>query len=83
MELNLENINLYKSIMCAIIGAKKSQIIEFIISNLDDDKRFKYMIKELCDELNISKPTAIETINLLLEKRVLKKIKNGLYQLNI
>lgn len=83
MELNLENINLYKSIMCAIIGAKKSQIIEFIISNLDDDKRFKYAIKELCDELNISKPTAIETINLLLEKRVLKKIKNGLYQLNI
>mgnify|MGYP003288879996 CR=1 FL=1 len=83
MELNLENINLYKSIMCAIIGAKKSQIIEFIISNLDDDKRFKYTIKELCDELNISKPTAIETINLLLEKRVLKKIKNGLYQLNI
>lgn len=83
MELNLENINLYKSIMCAIIGAKKSQIIEFIISNLDDDKRFKYTIKELCDELNISKPTTIETINLLLEKRVLKKIKNGLYQLNI
>lgn len=83
MELNLENINLYKSIMCTIIGAKKSQIIEFIISNLDDDKRFKYTIKELCDELNISKPTAIETINLLLEKRVLKKIKNGLYQLNI
>lgn len=83
MELNLENINLYKSIMCAIIGAKKSQIIEFIISNLDDDKKFKYTIKELCDELNISKPTAIETINLLLEKRVLKKIKNGLYQLNI
>ncbi len=83
MELNLENINLYKSIMCAIIGAKKSQIIEFIISNLDNDKRFKYTIKELCDELNISKPTAIETINLLLEKRVLKKIKNGLYQLNI
>ncbi len=83
MELNLENINLYKSIMCAIIGAKKSQIIEFIISNLDDNKRFKYTIKELCDELNISKPTAIETINLLLEKRVLKKIKNGLYQLNI
>lgn len=83
MELNLENINLYKSIMCAIIGAKKSQIIEFIINNLDDDKRFKYTIKELCDELNISKPTAIETINLLLEKRVLKKIKNGLYQLNI
>lgn len=83
MELNLENINLYKSIMCAIIGAKKSQIIEFITSNLDDDKRFKYTIKELCDELNISKPTAIETINLLLEKRVLKKIKNGLYQLNI
>lgn len=83
MELNLENINLYKSIMCTIIGAKKSQIIEFIISNLDDDKRFKYTIKELCDELNISKPTAIETINLLLEKRALKKIKNGLYQLNI
>ncbi|MBO5064442.1 MULTISPECIES: replication/maintenance protein RepL [Campylobacter] len=79
----MENINLYKSIMCAIIGAKKSQIIEFIISNLDDNKRFKYTIKELCDELNISKPTAIETINLLLEKRVLKKIKNGLYQLNI
>ena len=49
MELNLENINLYKSIMCAIIGAKKSQIIEFIISNLDDNKRFKYTIKELCD----------------------------------
>ncbi|WP_180381658.1 replication/maintenance protein RepL [Campylobacter devanensis] len=54
-------------------------MIEFIIDNLDDDKRFKYTIKELCATLNISKPTAIDTINLLTQKRVIKKIKNGLY----
>ena len=74
---------MYKSIISMILGEKKSEIIEFIANNLDDDKRFKYTIKELCDELNISKPTAIETINLLTQKRVIKKIKNGVYQLNI
>ena len=66
-----------------ILGDKKSEIIEFIIDNLDDNKRFKYTIKELCATLNISKPTAIDTINLLTQKRVIKKIKNGLYQLSI
>ncbi|MCR8679102.1 MULTISPECIES: replication/maintenance protein RepL [Campylobacter] len=76
-------MELYKSIVSIILGEKKSEIIEFIANNLDDDKRFKYTIKELCDELNISKPTAIETINLLTQKRVIKKIKNGVYQLNI
>ncbi|ARR01250.1 MULTISPECIES: replication/maintenance protein RepL [Campylobacter] len=76
-------MELYKSIVSMILGEKKSEIIEFIANNLDDDKRFKYTIKELCDELNISKPTAIETINLLTQKRVIKKIKNGVYQLNI
>ncbi|WP_179187622.1 replication/maintenance protein RepL [Campylobacter lanienae] len=83
MEINLDNIALYKSVISMILGDKKSEIIEFIIDNLDDDKRFKYTIKELCATLNISKPTAIDTINLLTQKRVIKKIKNGLYQLNI
>ncbi|WP_279061631.1 replication/maintenance protein RepL [Campylobacter lanienae] len=79
----MDSIALYKSVISMILGDKKSAIIEFIIDNLDDDKRFKYTIKELCATLNISKPTAIDTINLLTQKRVIKKIKNGLYQLNI
>ena len=83
MEINLDNIALYKSVICMILGDKKSEIIEFIIDNLDDNKRFKYTIKELCATLNISKPTAIDTTNLLTQKRVIKKIKNGLYQLSI
>ncbi|WP_179187676.1 replication/maintenance protein RepL [Campylobacter lanienae] len=79
----MDSVALYKSVISMILGDKKSEIIEFIIDNLDDDKRFKYTIKELCATLNISKPTAIDTINLLTQKRVIKKIKNGLYQLNI
>lgn len=47
MEINLDNIALYKSVICMILGDKKSEIIEFIIDNLDDDKRFKYTIKAM------------------------------------
>ena len=83
MEINLDNIALYKSVICMILGDKKSEIIEFIIDHLDDNKRFKYTIKELCATLNSTKPTAIDTISLRTQKGVIKKIKNGLYQLSI
>ncbi|WP_236846967.1 hypothetical protein [Campylobacter devanensis] len=41
----MDNIALYKSVICMILGDKKSEIIEFIIDNLDDNKRFKYTKK--------------------------------------
>lgn len=50
---------------------------------MDEKYLVKYTIKEICDELEVSKPTVIQTFKLLEEKGVLTKIKNGLYRLNL
>ncbi|PHJ03730.1 ArsR family transcriptional regulator [Campylobacter fetus subsp. venerealis] len=66
-----------------ILGEKKTLIMELLVENMDEKYLVKYTIKEICDELEVSKPTVIQTFKLLEEKGVLTKIKNGLYRLNL
>lgn len=67
----------------AILGEKKCEIIEFIAQNCNEFGFFNYTIKDVCENLRISKPTAIATFSLLEEKNVLRKIKNGVYKMMI
>lgn len=67
----------------AILGEKKYEIIEFIAKNTDEFGLFMKTITNVCLELDISKPTVLETFKLLESKNVLRKIKNGVYKLNI
>lgn len=66
-----------------ILGEKKVAVIEFLASNAYEDGTIKYKITEICSELNISKPTVIETLKLLEQKGVIKKIKTGVYKLTL
>lgn len=82
MELNLDYIALQKT-FALLIGKKKLQIIELLIEHKDENNFVCLTIQDICQELEISKPTVIAAIDLLIEKRALKRIKNGLYKLNL
>lgn len=74
---------LEKAIFSSILGDKKIKVIEFLISKCDKQGFVCTKISEICNELNISKPTAIDTIKLLENKKILKRIKNGLYEFKL
>lgn len=75
----MNSLDVYK----AILGDKKFDVIEYIVANADEFGLFMKTITNVCLELDISKPTVIETFKLLESKNVLVKIKNGVYKLNI
>ncbi|AHE95012.1 winged helix-turn-helix transcriptional regulator [Campylobacter fetus] len=75
--------NILTKLFKKILGEKKTLIMELLVENMDEKYLVKYTIKEICDELEVSKPTVIQTFKLLEEKGVLTKIKNGLYRLNL
>lgn len=66
-----------------LIGDKKVQILEFLADNCDEEGFLKFNINEICELLNTSKPTVIATFKILEDKKILYKIKNGLYKLNL
>ena len=68
---------IYKS----IIGDKKVEIIEFLASNSDEEGFIEIKISEICQMLNVSKPTVIDTFKLLESKKIFERIKNGVYRL--
>ncbi|MCR4942429.1 MAG: helix-turn-helix domain-containing protein [Campylobacter sp.] len=63
-----------------ILGAKKLEIIEFLLEKQDENGFIFFSLSELCEQTKCSKPTAINTLNLLRQKNVLEKLKNGLYK---
>ncbi|WP_430393965.1 replication/maintenance protein RepL [Campylobacter mucosalis] len=70
------------AIFSAILGDKKVKIIDFISQNVDENGFLNITISELCKTLDISKPTAIATFKMLQNAGVLKRIKNGVYELS-
>lgn len=79
-ELDYKNflLNLLNS-----IGGKRVQIIEYIISHLDDSNIFYGTYDEIAQALSASKPTVVNAFQLLLENRILTRIKNGAYKMNM
>ena len=76
---NINSLEIYKK----ILGDKKVSVIEFLAKNHDKNGFITLNINEICTLTNTSKPTVIQTLKLLDEKFVLKKIKNGVYKLNL
>lgn len=72
-----------KNLLKNIFGEKKFQILEFMCKNSDDNGFVLVKIEDIVKTLNISKPTIINTFKFLEEKKVLKKLKNGLYKIKI
>ncbi|VYS88414.1 ArsR family transcriptional regulator [Campylobacter ureolyticus] len=76
---NINSLEIYKK----ILGDKKVSVIEFLAKNYDKNGFITLSVNEICTLTNTSKPTVIQTLKLLDEKFVLKKIKNGVYKLNL
>lgn len=75
----ISSLEIYKQ----ILGDKKVSVIEFIVSKCDEKGFLSLTINEICKELQTSKPTVISTFNLLKNKGLLKRIKNGIYKITI
>ncbi|MFL1707300.1 replication/maintenance protein RepL [Campylobacter sp. MOP7] len=71
--------SLEREIFGTLIGEKKFEIIEFFIQNLDENGLINFTIAEICNATNSSKPTVIETIKLLENRKIFKRVKNGVY----
>lgn len=71
---------LEREILGNLIGAKKLEIVEFFVRNLDENGLINFTIAEICEATNSSKPTAIETIKLLESRKIFKRVKNGVYK---
>lgn len=67
-------------IFTLIVGEKKFEIIKFLCENADENGFVKFTILQICEKTNSSKPTTINTIKLLEDKNILKRVKNGLYK---
>ncbi|MDW7645239.1 MAG: response regulator [Desulfuromonadales bacterium] len=79
-ELDLKNFLLK---MLNSIGGKRVQIIEYIISRLDDDLMFHGTYDEVAEALSASKPTVVNAFQILLENKILVRVKNGLYKMTM
>jgi predicted transcriptional regulator len=63
------------------IGNKKIKILEYLIDNMNSNNEINVSQDEVCEALNISKPTVNVTFKALTEANVLKKLKRR-YVLN-
>ena len=70
------NEEIYK----AIIGEKKVEIIKLLVKSCDENGFIVVKISEICEKLDVSKPTLINTFNLLEEKKIFERVKNGVYR---
>ena len=62
------------------MGEKKLEVILFLLNNSDENGFINTKISSVCNELNISKPTVIDTFSLLENKKIFVRVKNGLYK---
>jgi Fe2+ or Zn2+ uptake regulation protein len=81
MQQELDQKNFLLSLLNSI-GGKRVQIIEYIISHLDEELMFYGTYDEVADALSASKPTVVNAFQVLMENNVLTRVKNGAYRMN-
>ena len=64
----------------ALLGEKKVEIINLLCELSDENGFIVLKISDICERLNVSKPTVISTFKLLEEKKILERVKNGVYR---
>ena len=70
------NEKIYK----AIIGEKKVEITNLLCELSDENGFIMLKISDICEKLDVSKPTVISTFKLLEEKKIFERVKNGVYR---
>ena len=73
-------MELEKEIYKALLGEKKAEIINLLCKLSDENGFVMLKISEVCEKLNVSKPTVISTFKLLEEKKIFERVKNGVYR---
>ncbi len=69
-------------ILSNLYGQKKVQILQYMVKNMSEDGHFFGTIKDICEAVDVSKPTVVSLFNDMKCVHLLKKEKNGLYSLN-
>ena len=73
-------MGLEKEIYKALLGEKKIEIINLLCELSDENGFIMLKISEICEKLNVSKPTVIRRFKLLEEKKIFERVKNGVYR---
>lgn len=66
-----------------IFGAKRFAIFKFLCEKVDENGFIFVSIDEIVHQFDFSKPTVINAFKFLEEKKLLKKLKNGFYELKL
>ncbi|WP_103581276.1 replication/maintenance protein RepL [Campylobacter concisus] len=73
-------MELEKEIYKALLGEKKAEIINLLCELSDENGFIVLKISDICEKLNVSKPTVISTFKLLEERKIFERVKNGVYR---
>ena len=71
---------LEREIFGQILGEKKMEIILFLAQNADENGFITVKISEICERTDASKPTVTQTIRLLENRKIVERVKNGIYR---
>ena len=64
-------------------GKKCFEVFKALCAKADENGFVSVKIETLMGELNASKPTIINAFGLLTRKKILTKLKNGFYKLDL
>ena len=70
-----------ESLCKKFFGKKRFELFKFLCKMADENNFILLKIEDLSKELNLSKPSIINAFKFLEENKLLKKHKNGFYEL--
>lgn len=73
---------MFERVLSAVLG-KKYEIIAILCKNADENGLIRLSIADICALSGASKPTVINALHFLEEKKVLKKLANKCYEIII
>jgi len=65
-----------------LLGNKKILVLEYLLAKMDHENKVIATHRRIAGDLGISTKTVSDTISVLQRENVLRKIQNGVYQLN-
>lgn len=65
-----------------IIGNKKIKVLNWLLSNKNAQNQILGTQREIAEKTDVSGPIVNETMGMLIQSNLLKKVRNGLYMLN-
>ena len=65
-----------------LLGNKKMLVLEYLFAKMDNENKVVATHRRIASDLGISVKTVSDTLSMLQKENVLKKVQNGVYQLN-